>query len=253
MFFSKKLENKNKIKHCFFSRKNGVSKGIYESLNCGPGSNDSEKNIVKNLNFVANFMETKFEDMILMNQTHSNKVIFISEKNKNQKKFNSDAVITSLRNLALCVLTADCVPVLLYDENNDLIGCLHAGWKGAISGIIENTINEFKKQNSNCKIIASIGPCIGVNNYEVDVNFYKRFLLDSKVNRKFFFKSNDNKFNFDLRNYISEKLKKCKVHEFDNILKDTFSDSNNFFSFRRSTKQGEKDYGRCISSIVLKD
>ena len=83
--------------------------------------------------------------MILMNQTHSNKVIFISEKNKNQKKFNSDAVITSLRNLALCVLTADCVPVLLYDENNDLIGCLHAGWKGAISGIIENTINEFKK------------------------------------------------------------------------------------------------------------
>ena len=252
MFFSKKLDNFSEIKHCFFSRKKGFSKGIYYSLNCGPGSSDEKKNIEKNLNFVSNFMGAEFNNLILMNQTHSNKVIFIDEKNKNRKKFDCDAIITSLNDVALCVLTADCVPVLLFDKKNGLIGCLHAGWKGAIGGIIENTINEIKKNGKKNKIIASIGPCIGLNNYEVDLDFKKKFLFESKKNEKFFLKKDNEKFNFDLRNFVSLKLTECGVEYIDNVSKDTFSDSDNFFSFRRSLSLGEKDYGRCISSIILK-
>ena len=98
---------------------------------------------------------------LLMHQTHSNKVIIINKKNKNLKRFNSDALITKLKDVALGVVTADCVPIILYDIKNQIIGCIHAGWKGALSGIIENTIKKFKKLNSKNKIFASVGPCIG--------------------------------------------------------------------------------------------
>ena len=116
MFFSKKLSKYENIKHCFFSKKNGFSKGIYKSLNCGPGSNDDKINIKKNLGLVTKKMDLKNDNLILMNQTHSNKVIVVNDENKGQKKFNSDALITKLKGIALGVLTADCVPIILYDE-----------------------------------------------------------------------------------------------------------------------------------------
>ena len=180
MFYSKKLKKFKNIKHCFFSRKGGYSKGIYKSLNCGKGSKDSKKNVYKNLNFVSKKMKIDLNRLFLMHQTHSNKVILITKKNKNLKKFNSDALITKLRGVALGVVTADCVPIILYDIKNQIIGCIHAGWKGASSGIIENTIKKFKKLNSNNKIFASVGPCIGKKSYEIDINFYEKFISKSK-------------------------------------------------------------------------
>ena len=115
-----------------------------------------------------------------MHQTHSNKTIVISERNRNLKKFNSDALITKEKDISLGVVTADCVPIILYDIKNQVIGCIHAGWKGASSGIIENTVKKFRKLNSKNKIFASIGPCIGKKSYEVDEDFYKKFMLKSK-------------------------------------------------------------------------
>tara|TARA_X000000368_G_C23033202_1_gene713502 strand:- start:126 stop:887 length:762 start_codon:yes stop_codon:yes gene_type:complete len=250
MIYSKKLQQHKKIKHCFFSKKNGVSEGIYESLNCGIGSKDKKENVNKNLKIVANKMNVPLNNLILMHQSHSNKVIFFNEKNKLERKLNSDALITNLKGFALGVLTADCVPILIYDEASKMIGCIHAGWKGALSGIIENTLNKFKEINNNNNFFISVGPCIGKKSYEVGEEFYQNFLSDSKVNVSFFLKKND-KFLFDLRGYVNAKLLKFGSKNIDNIESDTFEDMDSFFSFRRSKKLGETDYGRCISTIAL--
>ena len=174
MFYSKNLKKIKQVKHCFFSRKGGFSKGIYKGLNCGKGSKDNKANIKKNLKFVSKKINVKLDNLKLMHQTHSNKVIVINKNNKNSKNFNSDALITNVKGCALGVVTADCVPIILYDSKNKLIGCIHAGWKGAFSGIIENTIKKLKKLNAKNRILASIGPCIGQKSYEVDINFYKK-------------------------------------------------------------------------------
>jgi polyphenol oxidase len=250
MFYSKKFKKFKNINHCFFSRRGGFSKGIYQSLNCGKGSKDNKKNINKNLALVSKKMKINQKKLSLMYQTHSNKVIIINKKNKNSKKFNSDAVITKMKGIALGVVTADCVPIILYDIKNQIIGCIHAGWKGASSGVIENTIKKFKRLNSNNKIFASVGPCIGKKSYEVDLNFYKNFILKSKKNSIYFTKKNKSKKFFNLRNYVNNKLIKLNV-KVDHVNHDTFKEKNNFFSYRRSQKLDEKDYGRCISVISL--
>ena len=238
MYFSKKLKKFKYINHCFFSRKGGSSTGIYSSLNCGQGSKDKKKNINKNLNFVSKKVKVDKKNLALMYQTHSKKVIIINDKNKNLRKFKSDALITKIRGIALGVVTADCVPIILLDTKNQIIGCIHAGWKGAFSGIIEN------------KIYAAIGPCIGNKSYEVDLAFYKKFISKSKYNKIYFVNKKNNKKLFNLRKYVNDKLIKLNVIV-DNIDKDTFRGKSNFFSYRRSQKLNQNDYGRCISVITL--
>ena len=250
MFYSKRLKKFKKINHCFFSRKGGFSRGIYQSLNCGRGSKDHQKTVNKNLALVSKIMKIDRKKLLLMYQTHSNKVIIINNKNKNSKKFISDAIITKLKGFGLGVVTADCVPIILHDSYNQTIGCIHAGWKGAISGVIENSIKKFKKINSKNKIFASIGPCIGVKSYEVDLNFYKRFLIKSKNNTAYFLKKGKYKKLFNLRKYVGDKLIKLGV-KIDNVKYDTFKEKGKFFSYRRSQKMNDYDYGRCISVISL--
>jgi len=249
MFYSKNLKKQKKIKHCFFSRKNGFSKGVYKSLNCGMGSKDNKKNILKNLNFVSKKMNIKKNKLILMHQTHSNKIAVVKKENLN-KKIIADAMITKIKGIFLGVLTADCVPIILYDANNKIIGCIHAGWKGAFSDIIKKTINKIKKINTNNKIYACIGPCIGKKSYEVDLNFYKKFINKSYQNKKYFIKKNNRKKLFNLRRFVADKLVKHNV-KLDHINRDTYVEKSNFFSFRRSCKLQQKDYGRCISVIGM--
>ena len=249
MFYSKKFEKFKNIKHCFFSKKGGVSKGIYKSLNCGTGSKDKKNNTKENLKRVSQKMKVKKNNLFLMYQTHSNKVFEIKKSNF-KRKIKSDALITKVRGIALGVVTADCVPILIYDINNQIIGCIHAGWKGAISGIIENTIKKIKKNNLNCQFFATIGPCIGKMSYEVDLNFYKKFISKSMKNKIYFSRKNKFKKLFNLRKYVSDKLIKNNV-KIDHVKYDTYVNKNNFFSFRRSQKLGQNDYGRCISVIRL--
>ena len=249
MFFSKKLNKFNELKHCFFSRKGGFSRGLYKGLNCGRGSNDKKSTVAKNLNYVSQKIGVKNTNLILMHQTHSNKVKEI-KKNNVKKKIYSDAMITKVSGIALGVVTADCVPVLLYDKKCKIIGCIHAGWKGAYSGIIKNTIKLMKQIGGSEDIFASIGPCIGKKSYEVDIKFYKRFLIKSKKNKKYFLKKNKIKILFNLREFVSDRLKELNV-TVDHINIDTFNEKNNFFSYRRSLKLKHKDYGRCISIIKL--
>ena len=249
MFYSSNLKKLKKIKHCFFSKRNGFSKGIYKSLNCGKGSNDSKIDVDKNLSFVAKKMGVKKNKLILMHQTHSNKVVEV-KRNNYKKKIKADAMVTKMKGISLGVLTADCVPIILYDVNNKIIGCIHAGWKGAYSEIIRNTINKIKKMNSNNRIYACVGPCIDKKNYEVDSTFFKKFITKSKKNKKYFSQQNKRKKLFNLRKFVTDKLLKYEI-KVDQIKRDTFAQKSNFFSYRRSRKLEEKDYGRCISLVCM--
>ena len=135
-------------------------------------------------------------------------------------------------------------------KKNKIVGCIHAGWKGAFSGIIKNTILKIKKGKKQTQIYASIGPCIGNKSYEVDLAFYKKFIIKSKTNKTYFVNKKNNKKLFNLRKYVNDKLTKLNVIV-DNINKDTFREKSKFFSYRRSQKLGQNDYGRCISVISM--
>ena len=134
-------------------------------------------------------MDVKKKKLILMYQTHSNNVVEI-KKNNYKKKIKADAIVTKMRGIALGVVTADCVPIILFDINNKIIGCIHAGWKGAYLDIIKNTIIKIKKINSNSQIYACVGPCINKKNYEVDLIFFNKFIKKSKNFKKYFSKKN---------------------------------------------------------------
>ena len=252
MFFSNKLNKFENLKHCFFSRKNGVSNGIYYSLNCGLGSKDDKKNVIQNINIVCKKLNCKKKPIITLNQVHSNKAIYFNNREETKDKIIGDAIVTKLKNIGIAVLTADCIPILFCDPKKKIIACVHAGWKGAINGVIENTIDKFLELNSNKRdLVTAIGPCINHQHYEVGHDFYKKFLAQNKNNERFFIISNNKKYLFDIRNYINTKLIGLGIKNIDHIKMDTFSDKENFFSYRRSKKDNYKDYGRCISVIIM--
>ena len=149
MIKSKKLSKYKAIKHSFFNSVGGVSKNIYKSLNCGPGSNDNSANVKKNLNIVSKKISKNSKNIFLLNQIHSNKLVFIDDKYKSKIKPKADAVITDQINLPIAVLTADCTPVLLYDTKKSVIAAIHAGWKGAFKGIISKVINFMNLRDEN--------------------------------------------------------------------------------------------------------
>jgi polyphenol oxidase len=252
MFFSKKLNEFKNLKHCFFSRKNGVSEGTYKSLNCGKGSNDKEENVLKNLNIVSNIMGCKKDELITLNQRHTSNAIYLEDRNLLNSKLEADGIICKTKNIGISVLTADCVPILFYDPKKKIIGCAHAGWKGALNGIIDNVIKKFNDLNSdNNDLIAVIGPCIDKNNYEVKADFFEKFIKEDKKNKIFFKNNNNNNYNFDLRGFVNNKLFNLNIKKIENIQMDTFSQKEFFYSYRRSCKKKEQDYGRCISVILM--
>tara|TARA_Y100000590_G_scaffold11773_1_gene14400 strand:+ start:6126 stop:6887 length:762 start_codon:yes stop_codon:yes gene_type:complete len=252
MFFSLKLKNFQNIKHCFFSRKDGVSEGIYKSLNCGLGSNDEKENVIKNLKIVSEKINCESKFLITLNQVHSNKVVHFKNEKSIKNKLHGDAIISEVKNVGIAILSADCAPILFYDPNRKIIGCAHAGWKGALNGIIKNTVSKFNELNSNNRdLIAVIGPCIKMENYEVGNDFLKNFINKDKNNEVFFKKKNKEKYTFDLRAFINKELNSLNIKNIENIDLDTFSQSDFFYSHRRSIINNEKDYGRCISVILM--
>ena len=250
MLKSKKLSKFKKIRHGFFNRLGGVSKGIYKSLNCGLGSGDKIIDVRKNIEIVCQKIGCNKNNLILLDQVHSNKVHKILEIPK--KKLEGDSLITNKSGITLGILTADCAPVLIYDPINNLIGAMHAGWKGSYKKIISNTLRKFKSSGSNFKdLIVVIGPSIGKENYEVRNDFLDKFINQKRSNKKFF-KVKRNKIYFSLIDYIKEQLVKFGVKNIEIIKKDTYLSSNNFFSARRSIKKKLHDYGRNISVIMIK-
>jgi YfiH family protein len=252
MFFSKKLQKFKNLNHCFFSRQNGFSKGIYSSLNCGMGSGDKRENVLKNLNLVNKKIGSKNNVLVTLNQIHSNQVIYLDNENSIKDKLNGDAIVTKVKNVAIGILSADCAPILLYDDTKKIIGCIHSGWKGALNGVIKNTVNKFKELNSNVNnLVAVVGPCIGQESYEVKIDFFKKFLIKNKENEQFFKKIPNEKYFFDLRAFINYELSQANINNIENVEMNTFLEKDFFYSYRRSTFNNEQDYGRCISVILM--
>ena len=252
MFFSKKLQKFENIKHCFFSRNNGFSEGNYKSLNCGMGSNDKKENVLKNLEEVSRKIKCKKESLITLNQKHTNEVVYFGSDDDVKNKLAGDAIVSKVKNVGIGILTADCASIFFYDPKNKIIGCSHAGWKGALNGIIKNTVKKFNELNSNnSDLIAVVGPCINKKNYNVKNDFYKKFIDQNKENEFFFEKIGNENYLFDLRAYINNEILNLNIKNIENIERDTFSEDESFYSYRRSCVNKEKDYGRCISVILM--
>jgi hypothetical protein len=248
---SKKLIKIKNLKHYFFNSVGGHSKNIYKSLNCGPGSKDNKNNIKKNLQIVKKKISKKAKNIFLVHQIHGNKFIFIDKTYDYKDKPKVDAIITNQKNFPIAVLTADCAPILIYDDKMKMIAAIHAGWKGAFKGIIYKVIKFMIKKGCNLEnITAAIGPSISQKNYEVKEGFKRKFIQKDKKNY-IFFKNKQNKLYFDLTRYIYSSLKTIKVKNIDILKIDTFDIKNKFFSARRALKLKHDDYGRNISIIML--
>ena len=252
MIISKKLIKQKKISHGFFNRNGGKSNGVYKSLNCGPGSKDKKKNVNNNLSIVQKKIGNKSKNIFLLHQVHGNNFVFIDKYFRiKQKKIKADAIITDQRQIPIAVLTADCVPILLYDNSKNMVAAIHAGWKGAFKEIIKKVINFMLKKGCKKKnIIAALGPCISQSNYNVKENFKKKFLKKDKKNN-IFFKIKDGSIYFDLPRFVKSQLKFNKISKIDMLNIDTFVKKNNFFSARRSLRLNHADYGRNISIIMI--
>ena len=252
MFYSKKLLKFSEISHGFFNKNGGISKGIYRSLNCGAGSKDKISNIKKNLKIVKKKISKNSKEIFLVKQVHGNKFIFLSKSsNIKNRSVNADAIITEKKKFPIAVLTADCVPLLIFDKKRKMIAAIHAGWRGAYKGIIKKVIKfMFSRGCKKDDMIVAIGPCISVESYEIKKQFKDKFIKKDKENIKFF-KNIKNKIYFDLPKYAKKQVKLNKIKNINLLNIDTFDKKNNFFSARRSLRLNHSDYGRNISIIMI--
>ncbi len=241
-----------RLPHAFMCNQGGVSSGIYESLNCGPGSGDSHENILENRCIVAEHIAKQRDTPVLSCYQHHSAEVAVVSHDWGDKRPKADAMVTNTPALILGILTADCTPVLLADEQASIIGAAHAGWKGAYSGVIENTVHEMEKLGASRNAIkAAIGPTIHQNSYEVDRNFKERFLMKDPDFCQFFVSGKDeDHFQFNLPSFVQSKLQASGIEQVFDTRIDTYK-SDNHFSYRRTTHLGECDYGRQISVIML--
>lgn len=253
MLSSSSLAALDGIRHGFFTREDGVSSGIYASLNCGPGSSDDPANVVENRARVATQMDVPASGLITLYQVHSPVAVIVDEPWVQGDAPQADAMVTVEPGIALGVLTADCVPVLFADAKAGVIGAAHAGWKGAAGGVLEATVAAMEEMDADAaNIHAAIGPCIHQPSYEVSSDFRDTILGLGEVNDRFFEAGErDGHYQFDLPGYVRSRLEQIGIGGIDDVGVDTYGDEQRFFSFRRTTHRSEPDYGRQISVITL--
>ena len=245
---SSKLSDISGVKHGFFGRKGGVSTGIYESLNIGKGSDDDARNIRDNRDRIRNALGA--EKLLSCFQVHSAKVVTVTEPWHTRPQ--ADAMVTKVPGLALCVLSADCVPVLFADAEAGIIGAAHAGWKGAIAGVCEATLDAMETIGASREnITAAIGPAIQQASYEVGPEFRDTFVGDQEWTDRLFVAGKDDRSHFDLTGYVEAVLSEQGIAAIDNLGLDTCALEEDYFSNRRRNHRGEPDYGRNGSVIVL--
>ena len=240
------------LRHAFFTREGGVSDGIYTGLNGGLGSYDDPAKVRENRARMAALLGVTAEHLISAHQTHSPDAIVATGPWQNTARPKADAIVTANEGLAVGVTTADCGPVLFVDPNARVIGAAHAGWKGALTGILESTIDAMEKLGADRRLmVVAIGPLIRQQSYEVGGEFVERFLDDDADNAMYFIPSNrDGHAMFDLAAYIRMRLENAGVLMIDDLGVDTYSDER-FFSYRRSVHRKEPDYGRHVHAIAL--
>jgi YfiH family protein len=241
------------LRHGFFTRQGGVSGGIYASLNCGPGSRDDAANVAENRARVAEILGVKPDRLLSLSQQHSAEAVAVKKPWDGGKTPEADAMVTSTPGLALGVLTADCAPVLFADGEAGVIGAAHAGWRGALSGIVEATVKAMEKLGASpARITAVIGPAISQKAYEVGSEYLEQFLAAEPDSGPFFITDESSgEPHFDLPGYVGERLARAGVGQIADLGLCTYCEETRLFSYRRSQHHGEEDYGRQISAIVL--
>jgi polyphenol oxidase len=239
------------LRHAFFTREGGISSGIYQSLNGGLGSNDDPAHVAENRRRMAEQMGVAPEHLLSAHQIHSPDVVVATEPWQGDKP-RADALVTRTEGIAIGVTAADCGPILFADASARVIGAAHAGWKGALTGVLESTIDAMEKLGADRSgIVAAIGPLIRQHSYEVGSEFVERFIDADAENGVFFIPSHRaGHAMFDLAGFIRMRLENAGVLMIDDIGVDTYSDER-FYSYRRSVHRNEPGYGRHVHAIAL--
>lgn len=246
------LDTADGIRHGFFSRVGGVSEGLYASLNCGLGSRDRPDHVATNRARAVARLAAEADALVTLYQVHSPTVVEVAQPWGAGGAPKADAMVTRSPDVVLGILTADCAPVLLADAAARVVGAAHAGWRGALSGIVEATVSAMVALGADRgRIVAAVGPCIAQDSYEVGPEFPGRFTAEDAASAGFFVAAErPGHFRFDLRGYVAARLARAGVRQATSIAADTASDAD-YFSYRRACLNGEPDYGRGLSAIAL--
>lgn len=242
------------IAHGFGTREGGVSTGIYASLNCGVGSKDNQDHVAENRTRFAGHLGITPQALVTPYQFHSADVVVVEEPWTRADAPKADAVVTMESGLAIAISTADCVPVLFADAQAKIVGAAHAGWRGALSGVLEATLEAMERLGAErSQISACIGPAISQPSYEVGDEFEKKFLEEDETSARFFQRTNaQERPHFNLTGYVAARLQAAGTGGVEDMRLCTYCDTTRFFSYRRSCHQNEEDYGRQISAIMIK-
>ena len=241
------------LRHGFFTREGGVSEGLYSSLNCGLGSQDRAEHVVENRRRVAAALGLAGDRLVTPYQIHSPSVIAVEAPWARAETPRGDALVTREPAIAIAVTTADCLPVLLSDPEARVVGAAHAGWRGALAGVLARTVEAMTALGARAAAIkAVIGPAIEQQSYEVGPEFPAPFLAQDEANGAFFAPGHrEGRFQFDLKGYAARCLEAAGVGAVEVLAADTCAEESRFFSYRRSCLRGEGDYGRGLSVICL--
>jgi len=247
------LGGAQRIRHAFFTRNGGVSDGIYKTLNIGFGSKDEICSVTENRRRVAEFFGLPGEALNTVYQVHGRTTVHVDGAWVGGSLPHADAMVTDRPGLALGILSADCTPVLLADKEACVIGAAHAGWKSAVGGILPSVVEAMEALGARRRrTFAAIGPTIAQASYEVGPEFPAQFLQESAENEAFFIPADRaGHFMFNLPGYVAKALKSLDIASVEDLARDTCAEADLFFSYRRATKHGELDYGRCVSAIAI--
>lgn len=238
------------VKHGFFTRRGGASSGVFGGLNCGLGSSDQAEIVKINRHRVADHMDVAPDELVTVHQTHSANVVTVDAPDQTLPE--ADGLVTATPGVALGILTADCQPVLFSDPEAGVVGAAHAGWKGALGGVLDATVDAMVALGARReKIRAVIGPSISQRAYEVGPEFLDDFMAEAPDNARFFANGEGDRYHFDLPSYGLHRLRSAGIGQAEWTRHCTYSDPDRFFSYRRSVHAKEADYGRLISVIRL--
>ena len=255
MLTSDAIGRARRVRHGFFTRLGGVSDGVYASLNCGTGSKDDPDKVAENRARAVRALGAGGAELATVYQVHSAEVARVDRPLALAERPKADAMVSAIPGLALAILTADCAPVLFAESQAGVIGAAHAGWRGALAGVVEATVAAMAGLGAEPgRIAACVGPTIGQRSYEVGPAFPEPFLAQADTNRRFFTAAaRIEHFMFDLPGYLRARLAAAGVGTIDDLARDTRAESALFFSYRRTSLAGEADYGRQLSAIALTD
>lgn len=255
---SRVLAGQRRVRHGFFTRRGGVSTGVYASLNCGPGSGDDAVCVEENRARVMRALGFQADARATLNtlaQVHSAEVVELGEALPTGRHPRADALVTATPGIAIGVLAADCIPVLLADTAGTVVAAAHAGWKGALGGVIEATVAAMAALGAPAeRVVACVGPGIQQPSYEVGEELRARFVETDGRNGAYFCESKrSGHYLFDLSRYVMGRVEAAGVADVERLDVDTYSREQDFFSYRRATHRHEPDYGRQVSVVSLID